>query len=382
LVKAIANRPRVSKIYVLADETDILHKKFSEDSKIEILRIWKADRPLSIIGILWQVLKLKPDIIHFNVHFQSYGRTRIANFAGFSLIFLSKILGLKTLVLLHNVGEKIDLRKVRLKPSLTNKIGILVATKLILSASSITVTMDSYMQYLRQRYGHKEVQYIPHGTSAIGHLSINQSGKTILVFGHMGPSKGIPIMFQAFESLTKELKDVKLIVAGNSHPNFPSYLNEMKKIAPPGVDFLGYIQEEDIERIFSIADVVVLPYSTATGTSGVFHLACGYGKPIVATSLPEIRELVNEGASALLVPPENHEALKRAIHKILSDKHLAAKMSEQNLVYARREPWSAVAKAYENAYLKLLHLKSIDSESILSIIAPYCETSNLYKQQS
>jgi len=375
LVKEIANRPSIRKVCVLADKATDIGENSSGNSKIEVSRVWIADNPLSILTLLWQISKLKPDIVHFNVHFQSYGKTRVANFMGFLLIPLSRIFGFKTMVLLHNLGDKVDLKKVRLKPSLVNKVGILVATKLILLASRIVVTVPSYAQYLKKRYGYTRVQYIPHGTSANVRLPPNNNKeKVVLMFGHMGPSKGLFTMFQAFENLSKERGDVKLVIAGNSHPNFPGYLDEIKKVAPPTVDFLGYVPEEDIAKVFSTADVIVLPYSTATGTSGVFHLACGFGKPIVASSLPEIKELVSEGASALLVPPGDSKALQTAISKIFSNRHLVAKMSEQNLMFARREQWCAVAETYEKAYLDLLNLKSVDNtNSYVSVTVPSCE---------
>jgi glycosyltransferase involved in cell wall biosynthesis len=358
LVEEIANRPTVSKIYVLADTIKDLGKNSAGNSKIEVRRVWTADNPLSIIGLMWQIIKLKPEIVHFNVHFQSYGKTRIANFIGFSLVPLSRVFSFKTMVLLHNLGDKVDLKKVRLKPSLINKIGLLVATKFVLSASSTVVTVQSYVEFIKKRYGYTNVQYIPHGTATAKTIPQHRGKeKTILMFGHMGPSKRLDLLFQAFENLSKETGKVKLIIAGNSHPNFPGYIDEIKKIAPPTVNFLGYIQEENIANVFGMADVVVLPYSTSTGTSGIFHLACGFGKPIVASSLPEIKELLSQGASALLVPPDDSRALKEAISKILFNRQLAETMGKQNLVFAKQEQWDSVAEVYEKAYLTLIRLK-------------------------
>ena len=64
--------------------------------------------------------------------------------------------------------------------------------------------------------------------------------------------------------------------------------------------------------------------------------------------------MVNDGASAILVPSDNVDALKEAILTVLFNKEISSKMSEQNLNFAQRESWSAVAKAYEDAYLALL----------------------------
>jgi glycosyltransferase involved in cell wall biosynthesis len=144
-------------------------------------------------------------------------------------------------------------------------------------------------------------------------------------------------------------------VAGSDHPNFPGFLNRYAKLNNPKVEYLGYVCDENIVQVFGETDVVVIPYLTMTGTSGVFHLACGYGKPIVSSDLPEIRELLDEGAAALLVPPNDAHALKNAMLKVLSNDKLAARMASQNLLFAQRESWGIVAEAFEEAYFELLN---------------------------
>jgi glycosyltransferase involved in cell wall biosynthesis len=104
-----------------------------------------------------------------------------------------------------------------------------------------------------------------------------------------------------------------------------------------------------------MADVVVMPYLIALGTSGVFHLACGFGKPVVVSDLPEMREMVADDASALLVPCGDVDALKDAVLKVLADKEAAAAMCRQNLKFAQKERWSIVAQAYEEVYLELVN---------------------------
>ena len=355
LVTELANRPAIYKLNLLADKIDSSKGKLRENPKVEVLRVWRKDSPLSILGMMIQILKLKPDVVHFSVGLQSYGRSRLANLTGLSLVFLCRLCRFRVVVLLHNLGETMDLEKAKVKPSLANKTGILVATKLILSASRVVVMVRLYAEYLRKRYNHQGVLYIPHGSSVSDCLSTDSEEKVVLMFGHMGPSKGLPIMLQAFEKLMKERKDVQLVIAGTDHPNYPGYLDEFVKTAPPQVVFLGYVPEEDLSRVFGMAKVVVTPYLVALGTSGVFHLACGFGKPVVSSDLPEIREIVADGASALLVPPGDVDALKDAILQVLFNKEIAAKMCEQNLKFAQKERWSIVAEAYEEAYLELLN---------------------------
>jgi glycosyltransferase involved in cell wall biosynthesis len=356
LVAELAKRPDVEKIFVLADKAKDTQTAL-KNPKIEVIRAWNVDKPLSIFRILYYAKKLRPDVLHFNVHFQSYGKKRLANFVGFMLVPLSRLLGLKTVVLLHNLGEKVDLRKVNMNPSFVNRAGIQVATKMLLSAQTTVVPVQSYATFITAQHHKTNVKYIPHGTTAYSDSGTMHREKRILMFGHMGPSKGLPIVIEAFRKISQEHRNTALIVAGNSHPNYPHYLDNFKKTAPANTRFIGYVPEQKLLTVFESADVVVLPYLTATGTSGVFHMACGYGKPVVASDLPEIRELVSLGASALLVPSGDADALKNALLEALFNEELSSKMSLRNLFFAKKENWSTVAKAYTDLYFTINNLK-------------------------
>jgi glycosyltransferase involved in cell wall biosynthesis len=358
LITELAKRQDIEKIFVLADKAEDTQLS-TQNPKVEVMRVWSADKPLSIFRILYYAKKLRPDVLHFNVHFQSYGKKRLANFVGFMLVPLSRLLGLKTVVLLHNLGEKVDLRKVNMRPSFVNRAGIQVATKMLLSAQTTVVPVQSYAEFIKGKYHKRNVCYIPHGTAAYNDPGALHKEKRILMFGHMGPSKGLPVILNAFRQISQDYPNIALVVAGNSHPNYPHYLNEFKKTAPPNTRFLGYVPEQKLQGVFESADVVVLPYRTATGTSGVFHMACGYGKPVVASDLPEIRELVSLGASALLVPSGDSDALKNALLEALFNEEVASKMSLRNLFFAKKESWSTVAKAYTDLYLTLNNLKPV-----------------------
>ena len=201
-----------------------------EDPKVKVFRVWKTDSLLSILSVMFYILKLRPDIIHFNVSFQSFGKNKLTNATGLSLILLCRLLGFRVVAGVHTLAEVTDLEKFGVKPSLLNRIGILMATKLILSAQSVVVLVRSYSDVLKKRYEHKGVFYIPHGASVDLESKENTNEKAILIFGHMGPHKGLPLMLKAFEKINKTNPNVKLIVAGSNHPNFPNYLDEFSKI--------------------------------------------------------------------------------------------------------------------------------------------------------
>ncbi len=84
-----------------------------------------------------------------------------------------------------------------------------------------------------------------------------------------------------------------LIVAGSNHPMTPGYVESVAEQLKdnPRVEFTGYVEEDDIPQLFRSASVLVLPYSSATGASGVAHLACEFGVPIISAGIDDFREM-------------------------------------------------------------------------------------------
>lgn len=163
-----------------------------------------------------------------------------------------------------------DLEKFNVKPSLINRVGILIATKIILSAQTVIVLVRSYGDFLKKRYRHTGVHYIPHGASVDVHSKENSPDNVILIFGHMGPHKGLPLLLKAFKEMNEKDANIKLIVAGSNHPGFPNYLDEFVKTCIPNVDFLGYIPQDNLGSVFRMAKVVVLPYNAAPEQAAYF----------------------------------------------------------------------------------------------------------------
>jgi len=354
LLGALEKSVGIERIFVLSDTRAEGNSLYGP--RVEVKKSWSADNAASILKILLNVLLLRPHIVHFNAHFQSYGKTRLANFVGLSLPFLCRFVGFPSVVSIHNLGDKVNLNAVGLKDSFLNRLGIRLATKLVTMASAVTVTVRSYVEFLRQTYRCANVTFVPHGTDLVDpppSLTPINPCRIILMFGHMGPYKGLPVMIEVFRRLLSERKDLKLIVAGESHPNFPNYLDSFRKNAPPNVDFVGYVDERKLAVLFERAFAVVLPYLAATGTSGVFHLVCAFGKPIVASDLPEIRELVREGAPAVLVQPNHVEGFRKAILRLCDEPLLVEEMRNKDLSFAAGESWQSVASSFERIYTEL-----------------------------
>ena len=354
LVPALAGCSEVEKLFLLVDKPLFPDGVATQNGKVEVFRVWRSDSLFSVLNVLRCIIRLKPDVVHFNVSFQSFGKSKITNYAGLSLILFCRLFGFKVLAALHTLADVADLEKYDVKPSLINKAGILVATKTVLSAHKIAVLVKGYCAFLRKRYGHCGVSYVPHGATVDTQSDLASGYKTILLFGHMGPHKGLPLLLEAYKKVRAKIPVAQLVVAGADHPQHPGYLAPYRAADLDGVEFIGYVPQKQLAEVFRRARVVVLPYNAAPGTSGVFHLACGFGRPVVASNLPEIREIVADGASAVLVPPGDVDALAEAITRLLVDEAAAEKMSKLNLVFAEKESWSKVAEAYTQIYGQLL----------------------------
>jgi glycosyltransferase involved in cell wall biosynthesis len=354
LVDELQKIPSIEHIDVLTDALgDAEVTKVNE--KLTIHKCWKSDSPLSLLTILTKIMKLKPDIVHFNVHMAVFGRSRISNFTGLSLPFLCRLMGFRTVATLHNIIDKIDVKKTGYKDSFINHYSAFMVTKLLALSSAVTLTMKSHSDFFKNRYNCKHTETIPHGTWKNNNTQPTQLWKSdaILYLGHSGPYKDLDLLLGAFKILEGKKRGLKLIVAGSSHPNYPGFLENIKNHAYENILFTGYVPEEQLQSLFEKSNAVILPYHTCTGTSGVAHLASSFGTPIVATDLPEFRELAKEGCG-LLISQHRPEALAAKIEEIIDNPKLALELKERNLSFANERSWDNIASRFNHLYEELL----------------------------
>ena len=147
---------------------------------------------------------------------------------------------------------------------------------------------------------------------AVGHT-------LLLCFGYVRPYKGVADAIAAMPFLAN---DVTLLVAGECWDGEADYRDA---VAAAGVgdrvtlDF-RYIPNDEIPVMFAAADAIVLPYRTAT-QSAVAALAFAYDRPVVATTVGGLAELVEEGVTGALAPPRDPPQLAAAINRVLSADH-------------------------------------------------------------
>jgi glycosyltransferase involved in cell wall biosynthesis len=142
--------------------------------------------------------------------------------------------------------------------------------------------------------------------------------RVILFFGYIRPYKGLSVLIQAMSQL--ENQDIKLIIAGECYSDKRSYVNQLEVLGlTDRVYFFDrYIANEEVPTFFAAADVAVLPYLTAT-QSGVAQLAFALGVPVIVSAVGGIPDVVEDGETGLLVPPDHPELLAAAIDRFYDD---------------------------------------------------------------
>ena len=104
------------------------------------------------------------------------------------------------------------------------------------------------------------------------------------------------------------------------------------------IEFRGYVAEDDIPELFQSTSVLVLPYDSATGSSGPAHQACEYGVPIVCADIPDFRGMVtDEGMAVRFYKVGTPRDLADQIIRILRSPELEHRMAEQNFTAGRSD---------------------------------------------
>ncbi len=350
VAQALRKFPHV-RLTILADT---LPEPQPEVDGFDVVRCWSFNSLSNPFSLLRALNKIQPDVVWFNLGFASFGSTAIPAFFGITIPALSRFRGYYTHVTLHQIMDTMNLEDARVPYPRLYRMGGWVATRLLLLSDSLSVLIPAYRRTLIEKYRGNNVHFRPHGIlfGRPEFPDLTRRGNPhhrILAFGKWGTYKRLEPLMDAFQMFSKDHPDVRLIVAGGNHPEMPGYVESIaeKMKGNSQVEFLGYVAEEQVGDLFRSASVVVMPYSSSAGSSGVAHLACEYGVPIVAADLPEFRDMATaEGLAICFYEPGSVEKMAEALSSVLAHPEWQEVMAERNFLAALRMTMPKVIRRY------------------------------------
>jgi glycosyltransferase involved in cell wall biosynthesis len=168
------------------------------------------------------------------------------------------------------------------------------------------------------------------------------------------PWKGVGLIIESVAAL----QDTRALIVGGheQEPDLARVKDEAARLdCASRVTFTGLLPPRDVAARLRDADVLVLP-NPASAVSSAFtsplklfeYMASG--RPIVASDLPSIREVLVHEQSALLVPPGNPPALTAAIRRLKDDRALGARLAARALEDVREYTWAKRAERLETLF--------------------------------
>lgn len=362
LVRHLATKPEVSELVVLADDRDGLP---ADREGVTVVPAWRFDS-LTTPFRLWRAVgRTRPDVVLFNMHFTSFGTRRIAAALGLMTPALLRLRGVRTIVLLHNIVECVDLEAAGygghpLKTRALRAIGRAL-TRLVLAADWVATTMPAFVDTLRENYGATNVSLTPHGAFDVPLSPPDDPAddrRRILAFGKFGTYKRIEDLMAAHEILLSRggYDDVEVVVAGTDSPMAVGYLDEARRTyaSLPGVRFTGYVEEDELPDLFESASLVVFPYTATTGSSGPLHQAGSHARAVVAPRLGDLLDLVeHEGFAAEPFVPGEPETLADALAAVLDDPEHRRSLGRSNYAAAIGLPLADICDWHVGRALQL-----------------------------
>lgn len=184
------------------------------------------------------------------------------------------------------------------------------------------------------------------------HPEICPIKNNILFFGRISPYKGVEYLCEAMTKVRERIPDATLTIAGGGNFYF-----DIEPYRQSGYIEVRnhYVGMEELAELLNRCELTVCPYTDAT-QSGVIMTSYSLGKPVVATDVGGLPEMIEDGKTGLLVPPRDSDSLADAIVRLLTDRNKLLSMSS----YIKKQyttgikSWSGIVDNYIRLYNTIL----------------------------
>jgi glycosyltransferase involved in cell wall biosynthesis len=170
------------------------------------------------------------------------------------------------------------------------------------------------------------------------------AGPALLFFGYVRPYKGLDIAIEAMPRIREKIP-ASLLVAGQFFKGQEGHLKRIKALGLEECAIVRneYVTNEEAALYFGACDAAALPYRSATG-SGVVQLSFGFGRPVVATRVGCLPDVVRDGVDGRLAEPDNPKSFAEAAIDVLSPDNLT-QYTQNAQQAAGRFSWDSLVDA-------------------------------------
>lgn len=165
-------------------------------------------------------------------------------------------------------------------------------------------------------------------------LGLNK--KVLLFFGYIRPYKGLKYLIQAMPKIKKDFPNISLLSVGefwskdkNSYTLLVNSLNLQKNV----VFIDKYAPNEGLGKYFAVADVVVLPYITAT-QSAALQTAYAFNKPVISTDVGGLKDVIKDTVTGYIIKPEDSADIVRKVKKFFTSWKSSKEMNKFKSLYS------------------------------------------------
>ncbi|WMI67267.1 glycosyltransferase family 4 protein [Mangrovimonas sp. YM274] len=183
-------------------------------------------------------------------------------------------------------------------------------------------------------------------------LNIKNEDVVFIYLGRVVKDKGINELVSAFDQLSKEFQNSKLLIVGPREDDLDPISQESEIIITNNSQIIVPGAQSDIRPFVAISDVLAFP-SYREGFPNVVLQASCMGLPCIVTDINGCNEIISDGENGIIIPPKDVKALLKAMKFMMENPKNRIKMSEgarQNIVdkYKQSLVWDELLKFYKS----------------------------------
>ncbi len=183
---------------------------------------------------------------------------------------------------------------------------------------------------------------------------LDENDMLVLYIGQLTYGKGVLILIKAFERLLLKNTSLKLIILGKGP--LASRLKKIKSRFGDHLRYYGFLPYNEVLKFYQMADIVVVPSIWPEALGRVNLEAMALGKPVIATNVGGIPEIITHEKDGILIEPGDPNEIESALHRLINDSDLRSRLGlEARKTIEKRYNEAIICDQTISLYKKIIH---------------------------